>query len=114
MAPHQHDQPRVGHDQRIRAHRDDGGQVFEEGFQFGVVRRDIHHHVETFAQCVGFVDAERQVGMVELIVTHPKAVTRLAGVDRIGAVGEGIAHVFQGAGGGEQLGGDHRGHGLKS
>ncbi len=104
VATHQHDQPGVGHDQRIRAHGDHRGQVLEEGLQLGVVRRDVDHHVEALAQCMGFLDAQGQVGVVEFVVAHAQAVARLAGVYRIGAVGEGVAHVFQGAGGGEQFG----------
>jgi hypothetical protein len=44
--------------------------------------------------------------VVEFVVAHPQAVARLAGVHRIGAVGEGITHVFQGAGGASSSGGE--------
>ncbi|KWV87703.1 hypothetical protein PFLmoz3_02640 [Pseudomonas fluorescens] len=63
---------------------------------------------------MGFLDAEGQVGVVELVIAHPQAVARLAGVDRVGTVGEGVAHVFQGAGGSEQFGGSYRAHGCGS
>ncbi|MNG90933.1 hypothetical protein D3C79_498390 [compost metagenome] len=46
---HHHDQTGVGHDQRVRAHVDHRFQVTQEGFQFGVVWRDVNHHVESFA-----------------------------------------------------------------
>ncbi|MNF54215.1 hypothetical protein D3C84_356390 [compost metagenome] len=110
VSAHQHDQPGVGHDQRIRGHGDDRFQVLEEGFQLGVVRGNVHHHVKTLALGLGLANAEGQVGVIELVVTHPQAVARLPGIDRVGAVGEGIAHVFQGAGRGEQFRGGE-GHG---
>ncbi|MNH28658.1 hypothetical protein D3C79_888430 [compost metagenome] len=105
---HQHDQAGVGHDQRIRGHGDHRFKVLEEGLELGVVRRDVHHHVKALALCMGLLDAQRQVGMVEFVVAHPQAVAGLAGVDRVGAVGECIAHGLEGAGGGQQfrLGGD--------
>lgn len=111
---HQHDQARVGHDQRIRAHGDHRGKVLEEGFQLGVVRRYVDHHIEPLALGLGFLDAEGEVGVVELVIAHPQAVARLPGVDGIGTVGKGITHVFQGAGGGEQFGGDNGRHGFGS
>ncbi len=111
---HQHDQPRVGHDQRIRAHRQHRLEVVEEGLQLGVVRGDVDHHVELLALRMGLGDALGQAGMVELVVAHPQAVARLPGIDRIGAIGEGVAHVLQGAGRGQQLGGsDGQGHGRR-
>ncbi|MCY1536248.1 hypothetical protein D9M68_716960 [compost metagenome] len=104
MLAHQHDQPGVGHDQRIRPHLDHRLQVLEEGFQLGVMRRNVGHHIELLARGMGLVDTERQVGVVEFVVAHPQAIARLPGVDRIGAVGEGKAHVLQGAGGRQQFG----------
>ncbi|MNR38897.1 hypothetical protein D3C85_1570440 [compost metagenome] len=56
---------------------------------------------------MGFLDTEGQVGVVEFVVAYPQAVARLAGVDGIGAVGEGVAHGLEGAGGGEQFGAVH-------
>ncbi|MNO76352.1 hypothetical protein D3C76_674240 [compost metagenome] len=50
------------------------------------------------------LDAQRQVGVIELIVAHPQAVAWLAGIDRVGAIGEGIAQGLQATGGGEQFG----------
>ena len=80
-----------------------GCQILEEGFQLGVVRGDVHHHIKALALGLGLANAKGQVGVIEFVVAHPQAVARLAGVHRIGAVGEGISHVFQGAGGGEQF-----------
>ncbi len=112
MLANQHDQAGIGHDQRIRPHGDHRLQVAQEGFQLGVVRGDVDHHVEALAQGMGFVDAGGQIGVVEFVVAHPQAVARLAGVDGVGAVGEGVAHAFQRAGGAEQFRGKRSaGHG---
>ncbi len=111
MPAHQHDQARVGHDQRIRRHFDHRCQVFEKGLELGVVRGDVDDHVETLAQGMGLLDAQRQIGMVEFVVAHPQAVARLAGIDRIGTIGEGVAHGLEGAGRGQQFGLGKRGHG---
>ena len=100
---HQHDQAGVGHDQRIRRHGDHGRQILEEGLELGVVRRDVDHHIEALALGLRFTNAEGQVGVIEFVIAHAQAVARLAGVHGIGAIGEGITHVFQGAGGGEQF-----------
>ncbi len=35
--------------------------------------------------------------MVEFVVAHPQAVARLAGVDRVGIIGEGVAHGLEAA-----------------
>ncbi|MNE37562.1 hypothetical protein D3C80_1314170 [compost metagenome] len=48
--------------------------------------------------------------MIEFIVAHAQAVARLPGVNGVSAVGEGIAHVLQRAGGGEQFGFGEKGH----
>ncbi|MCY1177391.1 hypothetical protein D9M73_176970 [compost metagenome] len=113
---HQHDQAGVGHDQRIGGHGDHRFKVLEEGLELGVVRRDVHHHVEALALRLSLANTEGEVGVVEFVVAHPQAVARLAGVHGIGAIGEGITHVFQGAGGGEQFwrGEVHGGVGRKS
>ena len=108
---HEHDQPWIGHDQRIRAHRHHRLQILEEGLQLGVVRRNVDHYVELLALGMRLVDAERQIGVVELVIPHPQAVTRLPRVDGVGAIGEGITHVFKGAGRGQQLGFERGRHG---
>ena len=107
---HQHDQPRVGHDQCVRPHRHHRLQILDEGLQLGVVRRDVDHHVELLALGMGLGDAQRQVGVVELVVAHPQAVARLTRVHRVGAVGEGVAHGLERPGGGQQLGAEGLGH----
>jgi len=40
------------------------------------------------------------VEVIELIVADPQAVARLTCIHRIGAIGEGVAHVFGSASGG--------------
>ncbi|MNE89530.1 hypothetical protein D3C80_1869420 [compost metagenome] len=73
---------------------------------------DVDHYIELFPERVGLGDAGGEIGVVELVVAHPQAVAWLAGVDGIGAIGEGVAQAFQGAGGGEQFGlVDNVGHG---
>jgi hypothetical protein len=105
VPPHQHDQTRIGHDQRVRCHGDHRCQILEEGLELGVMGRNVHHHIKALALGLCLLDAKGQVGVIEFVIAHPQAVARLAGVHRIGSVGEGITHVFQGAGGGEQFGG---------
>jgi hypothetical protein len=45
--------------------------------------------------------------VVEFVVTYPQAVTGLASVDGIGAIGERIAHVLQRSRWRKQLGFEH-------
>ncbi len=104
MLANQHDQAWIGHDQRIRAHRHHRLQVLDEGAQLGVVWRNVDHHIELLALGVRFINAQTQVGVIELVVAHAQAVARLPGIDRVGAVGKGVAHGFQGAGGRQQFG----------
>jgi hypothetical protein len=58
---------------------------------------------------MGLVDAELEVGMVELVGAHPRAVARLSRIDGIGALGERVTQGFEGAGRGQQfsIGGRH-------
>ena len=100
----QHDQARVGHDQGVGRHLDDRGEVLDEGLELGIVRRNVDHHVEALAQGMRLADTQRQVGVVELVVAHAQAVARLASIDRIGTVGEGVAQGLEGAGGASSSG----------
>ena len=101
---HHHDEPRVGHDERVGAHIDNRRQVFEIGFQLVVVRRDVTREKELSPGCVCFLDALPQHGVLaEFVVTHAQAVARLAGIDRIRSVGEGEAHVPERARGRQQF-----------
>jgi hypothetical protein len=55
------------------------------------------------AACASAIAAQR-FQLAELVVAHAQAVARLAGVDGVGAEGEGGAHHRQRTGGGEQFG----------
>ena len=100
---HQHDQAGVGHDQRVRAHLNHWGEVFKEGLQFGVMRGNVDHHIKLFALRMGLGNSQGQMRVIKLVIAHSQAVTRLPGIHRIRTIGEGVAHVFQGAGRGQQL-----------
>ena len=41
--------------------------------------------------------------MGEVVVAHAQAIARLAGIHGVSAIGKGIAHIFQGAGGAKQF-----------
>ena len=69
--------------------------------------------LSAWREAVRLVDAELEVGVVELVVAHAQAVARLPGVYRIGAVGEGVAHGFQRAGRRQQLGAVGGAHGAE-
>ena len=106
-----HDQPRVGHDQRIRPGLDHRLHIAQIGLQLAVMRRNIRGHVELLAPLMRIGDALVQVIELEIVVAHAQRVARLAGIDRIRAIGEGVTHVLEGARGGQQfrgLHGDHR------
>ncbi|EJT83152.1 hypothetical protein PPS11_39328 [Pseudomonas putida S11] len=62
-----------------------GARSLRKVLSVGIVRGNVDHHVEAFAQGMRLLDAQGQVGMVELVVAHPQAVAWLAGVDRVGA-----------------------------
>lgn len=93
--PYQHDQTRIGHNQRVRPHIHHRLQIANEGFQLGVVRRNVDDHVEFFPQLMGFIDAQLQVFMVEFVVAHAQRVTRLASINGVCAISEGVTHIFQ-------------------
>ena len=97
---HQHDQPWIGHDQRIRRQLRHGRHIVKEGPQLGAMGHDVGGQVETPTLCVGQRDAGGQIVEIKIVVAHPKAVTRHAGIHRIGPVGQRITEVLQRAGGG--------------
>ena len=75
------------------------------GGQLGVVRKDVADDEELLAGGVRLVDSFLQRGNgAEFVVAHAQAVTRLAGVNRVGAEGEGGPHHFERTGGGEEFG----------
>jgi hypothetical protein len=99
------DQPGVGHDQRVRLERHDRRHVGQVGTHLGVVRQDVADHVQFLAGGVRFGDGSGQrVEIAEGVVAHAQAVARLAGIDGIGAVGEGRAQHRQRTGRSEQFG----------
>ncbi len=67
---HHHDQTGIGHDQSIWAHIDHWLQIVQKGFELGIMRGNIHHHVKFLAQRMGFIDTLRQVFMAELVVVY--------------------------------------------
>ena len=68
--------------------------------------------VELFAQFVGPFNARaKRCNVFETVVSYSQRIARLAGVDRIGAIGKGGFKVFGGARGGEQFRGVHSGSG---
>ena len=94
LVPHQHDESRVRHDQGVRFHVNHRFHVPQIGFHLVVVGGDITGDVELLALGVGLRHGVgHDVEVVELVVAHPKAIAGLAGVDGIGAIGKGIAHV---------------------
>ena len=102
---HHVDQTGVGHDQRVRFQGNDWRHVFKVSRQLGVMRKDVADHKKLLAPGMRFVDALLQRGDgAKRVIAHAQAVTRLAGVDRIGAKIEGGAHHQKGAGRGEEFG----------
>ncbi len=76
--------------------------------------RDIAGQVETLAECVCFLDAlGHDLRVVEVVLAHAQTVARLTGVHRVGAIGEGVAHSFEGAGRGQQFGSVEHDRGLR-
>ncbi|MNF70237.1 hypothetical protein D3C84_521410 [compost metagenome] len=70
---------------------------------------DVGHHVELLAERVRLVDAELQVLVIEFVVANPQAVAGLARIDGVCAIGIGVTHILEGAGGGEQFWSEHVG-----
>ena len=96
---YQHDQPRVSHDQGVGLESNHRGHVVEVGFDLGVMRHDVAGDEEFLAQAMSLGDTFGQVFQVEIVIAHAQGVARLTGIHRICAIGKGVVHVFQGAGG---------------
>ena len=111
---HGHDEAGVGHDERVRASGDGGSEVTQGGVKFVVVRLGIDGEVELFAERVRFADAVFQVVVGKFVAAHPQGIARRARVNGIRAVGEGVAHSFQGAGGGKEFDVSHGNLGVKN
>jgi hypothetical protein len=77
-------------DQRIRLQCDHWRHVSEIGFQLGVVREDVADHIELLAALVRVVDTDAECDFIaKAVVAGAQAVARLAGINRVGAEGEG-------------------------
>ncbi len=98
MLTHQHDQARIRHNQRIGLHFDHGLNVFDKGFQFGVMRSNVNHHIKLLTLRMRFFDTQRKVVVVKLIIAHAQTISRLTGIHRISTIGKSITHIFQRAG----------------
>ncbi len=106
--PHHHDESRIGHDQGVGTEFDNGLDIAQEGLHLGVVRQHVGGEEELLAGGMHLLDAILQLREgIEIVVAHTQRVARHTGVDRIGAVGDGVAQVLKGAGGSQQFGGFH-------
>ena len=95
---HHHDQAGVGHDQRIRLHFDHRFHIGQIGLDLGVVRQNVAGNKKQLVARVRFFNALAQLLQLELIVARTQAVTRLAGINGVGAIVVGGAHFLQIAG----------------
>ena len=105
---HGHDKAGVGHDERVGAGSDGGGEVAQGSVELVVVRLRIDSEVELFAQRVRLADAVFQVVVGEFVAAHAQGIARRARVNGIRAVGEGVTHGFHGAGGGKEFNVSHK------
>ena len=67
---HGHDEPGVGHDERVRAGGNGGREVAQGGVEFVVVRLRVDGEVEMLAEGVRLVDAVFQVVVGEFVAAH--------------------------------------------
>ena len=79
---------------------DDRLHVPQEGPDLGCRAASRCWRGRSFARGVGLAIPQARFSAMEVVVAHPQAVARHAGIDGIGAVGEGIAQVLNGSGGG--------------
>ena len=87
------DQAGVGHDQRVGLERNDRRHVGQIGAHLGVVWQHVADHVELFAAAVRFVNRLAQrFQLAEFVVAHAQAVTRLTGINGVGAKGKSGTH----------------------
>ncbi len=105
LLAHQHDEPGVGHDERVGLEGHHRRQIAEVGAQLVVVRDQVAGDEEFFAARMRFCDALGDLFHAELVVARAQAVARLAGVDGVGAEVVGGAHALQRAGGEQEFGG---------
>ncbi|GGM11394.1 hypothetical protein GCM10009425_22950 [Pseudomonas asuensis] len=86
------------------AHGNNGLDILEKRLQLGVVWRDVDHHIKSFALRMCLINAQREVLMVEFIISDPKAIPRLPRVDGTRSISEGVTHGFERTGRGEEFG----------
>ena len=110
LLAHLHDQAGVGHDERVRAHGNDGFDVAQVGAHLVVVRQQVAGQKKFLAARVRFFDALLNLFNAKFVVARAQAVARLAGVHRVGAVVVGGAHPVERASGQKEFGGG-AGHG---
>jgi hypothetical protein len=67
------------------------------------MRHQIAGEVEGLVEGVGLINAEAEVLLKEIIVADPEAIAWEACVDCVCPIGEGVAHVLYGSGGGEEF-----------
>ena len=101
---HQHDQTGVGHDERIRTHRQDRLQIRDEALELRAVGEDVGGEIEALAVRMRLGDGARERRPVEGVVAHAQTVSGQAGIDGVRPVGEGIPHRLRRACRREQLG----------
>ena len=92
-----HDQPRISHDQRIRPHFHDGGEITDESIDLAIMWKHIGREEKRLAHGVGLGNPNTQIFFQEVIISDSQAIARQSGIDGICAIGEGISHVLQGA-----------------
>ena len=54
-------------------------------------------HIETFAPGVSLPNPGTQVLFEEIVIPHPQAVTRQPRIHGVGAIGQGVAPILEGA-----------------
>lgn len=90
-----YDKVRVRYDECIWFYINYWFKVMDEGFQFRVVWLNVIYYIEFFIQCVGFINVDLQVFVVEFIVMYVQVVMRLAGIYCICFVGKSVVYIFQ-------------------
>ncbi len=101
---HQHDEARVGHDERVGPQGDHRLDVAQVGAHLVVVRQQVAGHEEFAAARMRLADALADLLESEFVVARAQGIARLARIDGVGAEIVGRAHPVEGAGGQQQFG----------
>ena len=110
LLAHHHDEARVGHDEGVGLHRDDGFDVTYIGAHLVVVRQQVAGQKELFATRMGFGNADANLLKAELVVARAQAVTGLAGIHGVCAEVVSGAHFVERTCGEQELGCFECGH----